>query len=67
MFKPSCPIGDQTNKMFVLLTIQHCFSFELSEAVPGISGCTFSLEGIPKGGVTFANYGNKLETGTDFR
>jgi len=42
-------------------------SFELSEAVPGISGCTFSLEGIPKGGVTFANYGNKLETGTDFR
>ena len=43
------------------------FSFELSEAVSGISGCTFSLEGIPKAGTVFASYGNKLETGVDFR
>jgi len=42
-------------------------SFELSEAVSGISGCTFSLEGIPKAGTVFASYGNKLETGVDFR
>jgi len=42
-------------------------SFELSEAVPGISGCNFCLEGVPKAGVLFANCGNKLETGVDFR
>ena len=43
------------------------FSFELSEAVPGIAGCSFNLEGIPKAGTVFATYGNKLETGLDFR
>ena len=35
--------------------------------MPGIAGCTFNLEGIPKAGTVFATYGNKLETGLDFR
>jgi len=41
--------------------------FVLSEPVPGIGGCTFYLEGVPKPGITFANVGNKFETGVDFR
>ena len=39
----------------------------LSEEVPGLSGCTFTIEGVPKTGFAFTKTGNKLETGVDFR
>lgn len=39
----------------------------LSEEVAGLSGCTFTIEGVPKSGFAFTKTGNKLETGVDFR
>ena len=42
-------------------------SLSLSSPVPGVEGCTLSLEGVPKAGFTFSTEGNKLDTGTDFR
>ena len=43
------------------------FRLVLSEEVPGLTGTTFSLEGVPKPGFVFTKTGNKLETGVDFR
>lgn len=40
---------------------------ELSTPVSGLAGVTFSLEGVPKGGFAFTKFGNKLDTGLDFR
>ena len=39
----------------------------LYEEVAGLSGCTFTIEGVPKTGFVFTKTGNKLETGVDFR
>ena len=43
------------------------FSLILSEEVPGLTGATFTIEGVPKSGFVFTKQGNKMETGTDFR
>jgi len=40
---------------------------ELDEAVAGLAGVSFTLEGVPKQGFGFTQSGNKMETGTDFR
>merc|ERR1711962_32344 len=42
-------------------------SLKLDEAVTGLAGKSFTLEGVPKAGFTFNTVGNKLETMTDFR
>ena len=33
----------------------------------GITGATFTMDGVPKTGFCFTSSGNKMETGTDFR
>lgn len=43
------------------------FRLTLSEEVVGLSGCTFTIEAVPKTGFAFTKTGNKLETGVDFR
>ena len=42
-------------------------SLVLEAPVPGLTGATVALEGVPKQGFTFLTLGNKLDTGTDFR
>ena len=41
-------------------------SLLLDTPVPGLTGATVALEGVPKQGFTFLTLGNKLDTGTDF-